>query len=126
LNRFVIVASLLAALVLPSLAFAGSGLSGAYSTKIGTPKEFKGTWTMTFANGGTFTIKLNKTVVVRGHDLALGSQIQFEGEKGPAACPTTGFYTYKRAGKKLTFTRIHDVACAGREYVLGHPFTAAS
>jgi hypothetical protein len=121
------VASLLAALALPSLASAGIGLSGSYSTKIATPKQFKGTWTMVFASNGTYTITLNKKVVVRGHDLTIGSQIQFQGEKGPAACPTPGFYTFKKAGKKLTFSVVHDPKrCAGREYVLGHPFTATA
>ena len=134
MKRLIVVASLIAALALPSLAFAGSASlafaasapSGSYSTKLTTPKQFKGTWLMTFAKGGTYTIKLNGKVVVRGHDLSIGSQIQFEGETGPAACPTPGFYTFKKSGKKLTFSKVHDVAsCSGRSYVLEHPFTAA-
>ena len=125
MKRLIVAASLIAALALPSLAFAASAPMGSYSTKLTTPKQFKGTWVMTFAKGGTYTIKLNGKVVVRGHDLSIGSQIQFEGETGPAACPTPGFYTFKKSGKKLTFSKIHDPAsCSGRSYVLGHPFTA--
>jgi hypothetical protein len=125
LKRLIVVASLIASLAVPSLAFAGAAPTGSYSTKITTPKGFKGTWVMAFAKGETYTIKLNGKVVVHGHDLSIGSQIQFQGETGPAACPTPGFYTFKKSGKKLTFSKIHDSAkCSGRSFVLGHPFTA--
>ena len=51
------------------------------------------------------------------------SRIYLSNEVGPAACPQFGVYAWKRAGKRLTFTKISD-SCAGRAVVLGLPFTA--
>jgi hypothetical protein len=120
MKRLALVASVLALLALPSFALAGASLPGTYTTKITTPPEFKGTWALTFAKAGTYTITERGKVVVRGRYVSLGSQITFSKETGPLACTKLGDYTWKRAGTKLAFTRESD-ACVGRRYVLEHP-----
>jgi hypothetical protein len=120
MKRLALVASVLALLALPSFALAGATLPGTYTTKITTPAQFKGTWALTFAKGGTYTITERGTVVVRGHYASLGSQITFSKETGPLACAKFGDYHWKRTGAKLAFTRVSD-PCTGRAYVLGHP-----
>jgi hypothetical protein len=126
MRRLAIVASAMALLAIPSLALAGGTLPGKYTTKITTPKQFKGTWAMNIKPGLTYTITLNGAVVVRGHYASIGNQITFNRETGPAACSEPGTYRWKHTGKALTFKKlVDDTSCSGRSYVLGHPFTAA-
>ena len=113
------------ALALPSLALADGPPAGKYSAKITTPPELKGTWVLSFAKSGTYTITQAGKVVVRGHDLSVGPQMQMYKETGSKACPSTGYYNFKRTGKTLTFAKLSDPKCAGRAFVLSHAFTFA-
>jgi hypothetical protein len=124
MKRLAVIASLIAALplALPSFALAGGPPAGTYAAKIATPAALKGTWALSFAKAGTYTISLSGKVVVRGHDLSVGPQMKFYGESGSKACPSAGYYDWKRAGKALTFRKISDPKCAGRAFVLAHSF----
>jgi hypothetical protein len=99
MRRLAFLWALLAALALPSLALAGGPPAGKYTTKILTPPPLKGTWAISFARGGRYTIRQNGAVVVRGTYLSVAPQIEFS----------------KESGSK----------CVGRAYVLGHRFTLA-
>jgi hypothetical protein len=110
------------ALALPSLALADGPPAGKYSAKITTPPELKGTWVLTFVKSGTYTITQAGKVVVRGHDLSIGSQMQLYKETGSKACTSIGYYNFKRTGKTLTFSKLSDPKCAGRAFVLAHSF----
>jgi hypothetical protein len=121
MRRLALVTAVAALLVLPSLALAGASLPGTYTAKLTTPAQFKGTWSLTFVAALKYTISERGKVVVRGHYVSVGSQITFSQETGPLGCKQFGVYSWKRAGAKLTFKRISD-PCAGRAYVLGHPF----
>ena len=123
MKRLAFISALLVALALPSLALAGGPPAGRYATKIATPAPLKGTWAISFANGGKYTISQNGAVVVRGHYLSVAPQIEFSKETGPKACPAAGYYNWKRSGKALTFHRLSDPQCAGRSLVLAHRFT---
>jgi len=46
MKRLALAASVIVALALSSVAFAGGTLAGKYSTKVTSPPEFKGTWVM--------------------------------------------------------------------------------
>jgi hypothetical protein len=113
---------MIAALALPSVAFAGALPLGKYKTNVKTPARLKGTWVLDFLKGGKYTIADNGAVVVRGHFTST-SRIYLSNETGPAACSQFGAYAWKRAGKTLRFTKLSD-SCAGRASVLGHIFTA--
>lgn len=54
-----------------------------------------------------------------------GSQVKFSQETGSKACPSTGYYNFKRSGKTLTFAKLSDPKCAGRAFVLSHSFKFA-
>jgi len=124
MKRFAAVAAVLAMLAAPALAQAGDGPPpGIYTAKIAAPAALKGTWTLSFARNGTYAISQNGKVVVHGHDLSIGPQIQLYRETGPKACKALGFYNFKRSGKTLTFSSLHDPGCAGRAVVLSHRFT---
>jgi len=120
MKRLAVIASLLAALVSPSLALAGGSLVGKYSVKIATPSALKGTWVLSFAKNRTYTIAESGTIVVHGHYVSLGSEVTLSQEKGPRACSQFGDYTWKRTATTLKLTKVSD-PCAGRLLVLGHP-----
>jgi hypothetical protein len=110
------------ALALPSLALADGPPAGKYAAKITTPLELKGTWVLTFAKNGTYAITQAGKVVVRGHDLSVGGQMQMSKETGSKACTSIGYYNFKRSGKTLRFSKLSDPKCAGRAFVLSHSF----
>jgi hypothetical protein len=106
------------------VAFAGGTLAGAYKTKITSPPEFKGTWVLKFAKGGTYTVANGGHILVRGKYSSTGAKITFSHETGDGACSKAGRYSWKKSGKTLKFTRITDsAACAGRSGVLAQTFT---
>ncbi len=124
MKRFATAAAIVATLGLSSVALAGGTLAGKYSTKIASPAQFKGTWVVNFAKGGTYTVADNGHVVVHGKYSATGTSVTLGHETGPAACPTSGKYIWKRTGKTMKFTRVSDSsACSGRSGVLSHTFT---
>ena len=51
--------------------------------------------------------------------------MKFSQETGSKACPSTGYYNFKRSGKTLTFAKLSDPKCAGRAFVLSHSFKFA-
>ena len=123
MKRLAVGASMIAALVLPSVVLAGRNLPlGKYTTTVKTPARLKGTWVLNFMKGGKYTITDNGAVVVHGHFTST-SRIYLSNETGPAACPQFGVYAWKRVGKTLKFTKVSD-PCAGRAAVLSLPFTA--
>src|SRR5690348_5918952 len=107
MRRRTVIAAAAAALVLalPSLALAADGPPpGRYVARITSPAKLQGRWALTWVRNGTYTIARNGTVVVRGHDLSIGPQMQLYKETGPLACASIGFYDFKRTGRSLTFS----------------------
>ncbi|HLX21236.1 MAG TPA: hypothetical protein VKR23_13890 [Gaiellaceae bacterium] len=119
MRRLAITTSIAAALVLASAALAAGTLAGKYTTRIAST----GTWVLNFATGGTYTVSDNGRIVVRGKYSTTGSKVTLSHETGPAACSTSGKYSWTRTGKTLRFVRISDSKCAGRSGVLSHAFT---
>jgi hypothetical protein len=124
MKRFAIAAVVVVALAMSAVALAGVTVVGKYATTIKSPPEFKGTWVLSLAKGGTYTVASSGQIVVRGKYSVTGSKISFGHESGPGACPKTGKYTWKKSGRTLRFTRISDApVCSGRSGVLAHTFT---
>jgi hypothetical protein len=124
MKRFTITASVVVVLAMSSVALAGGTVAGKYATTIKSPAEFKGTWVLNLAKGGTYTVANNGQIFVHGKYAVTGSKITFGHESGEGACPKTGKYTWKKSGKTLKFTRVSDSpACSGRSGVLAHTFT---
>ena len=124
LKYLAVAASLAATLVLSSVAFAGGTLAGKYTTTIKSPAQFKGTWSLSLANDGTYTVADNGHLLVRGKYATTGSKITFGHERGSGACAKPGTYTWKKTAKTLTFTRVSDSPiCGGRSGVLAHTLT---
>jgi hypothetical protein len=123
-KRLAVAASVVAALALSSAAVAGGTLPGKYGTTIKSPAQFKGTWVLTLAKGGTYTILDSGQLLVRGKYSATGSRITFGHETGSGACAKSGTYTWKKTATTLKFTRVSDSPlCSGRSAVLAHTFT---
>ena len=117
-------AAVLATLALSATALASSALVGKYSTKVAAPAQLKGTWILTFAKGGTYTVADNGQVVVRGKYTAAGSTVTMGHETGPASCTSTGKYIWTRSGKTLKLKHATGSApCVGRDLILSHTFT---
>jgi hypothetical protein len=103
---------------------AGGTLAGKYRTTIKSPAEFKGSWVLTLARGGTYTVVHNGQILVRGRYSATRSKITFGHETGNGACAESGTYTWKKTARTLKFTRVSDSSlCNGRSGVLSHTFT---
>jgi hypothetical protein len=115
--------SVLAALALSSMAFAGGTPAGKYTTTIKSPAESKGTWVLNLAKEGTYTVVGNGHLIVRGKYTTTGPRVTFGHETGDGACAKSGTYSWK-TGKTLKFARVHDSPlCSGRSGVLTHTFT---
>jgi len=73
------------------------------------------TITITFADDGRHTVKLNGEVVVDGKYNVKGDQIELVDVGGAAACDQkeTGVYTWKLDSKTLSLTAVKD-PCAAR------------
>ena len=113
-----------AALVLGvSVAAAGGGLPGTYTTTISSPAQLKGKWSLTFAKGGAYSVRLNGEVLARGKYTATAKTITFDREQG-SGCTGAGTYAWKKSGKRMTFARKREtLSCQARAAVLGHRFT---
>jgi hypothetical protein len=124
MKQLALAASVVAALALSSVALAGGTLPGKYTTTIKSPAQLKGTWVLNLANGGTYTVADNGQLLIRGKYSTTGSKITFGHETGNGACAKAGTYSWKKTGKTLEFTRVHDSPlCSGRAGVLAHTFT---
>ncbi len=124
MKQLAIAASLVAALALSSVALAAGTLAGKYTTTIKSPAQFKGTWVLNLAKGGTYTVANDGQLLIRGKYSTTGSKITFGHETGNGGCAKPGKYSWRKTGKTLKFTRISDApACSGRSGVLAHTFT---
>jgi hypothetical protein len=104
----------------------GLTLAGKYRTTIKSPTEFKGTWVLTLAKGGAYTVTTNgpNQILVHGRYTATRSKITFAHETGDGACTKAGTYTWKKTARTLKFTLVSDSPlCSGRSGVLTHTFT---
>jgi hypothetical protein len=113
-----------AALVLGgSVAVAAGGLPGTYTTTISSPAQLKGKWSLSFAKGGAYSVRLNGEVLARGRFTATAKTITFDREQG-SGCTGAGTYAWKKSGKTMTFARKRETSsCQARAAVLGHRFT---
>lgn len=133
MKRLIAIAVTLAALGLASVALA-AGPSGTYRTKITSSAlggGVKGTWTISFARG-TYTVRENGSLIVRGRYATKGSEILLQDTSGSDACEgknTGGIYKFAIHGKSLKLTKVSDrSSCAkGRVIVLtSHALTRIS
>jgi hypothetical protein len=114
-------AAIVVALAVSSAALASGGLVGRYKTTIKTPSELKGTWVLSLAKGGTYTVALNGKALARGRYSATATTITL---REPAGCGGTGTYGWKKSGKTLTFAHKREApACQARAAILAHRFT---
>jgi hypothetical protein len=126
MKKVVIALTIAALLIVASVAGAAvakSGLNGSWQTKITSPKNLKGTWTLKLTPG-KYNVKLGKSAIVNGKDTITGNKISLTDTGGPGKCKGTGVYKFKITGNKLNFTKVSDTkACSGRSTVLKHTFT---
>jgi hypothetical protein len=99
---------------------------GVYTTRItgATPSDLNGRWRIAFNSPG-FTVSKNGAAAIVGTVRIVGNKITFRDRTGPLACRgagSAGTYTWRLAGKRLTFTRVKDT-CQGRPGVLRYSFT---
>jgi hypothetical protein len=126
LRRVAVAALAVLALAPASAALAGGTLAGRYTTKIASPAAVKGTWALTFAKGGRYTVVDDGHLLVRGTYSVAGAKLTLGHETGDGACASAATYSWKKAGAMLHLTRVHDPAvCSGRIAVLAHAFTQA-
>ena len=113
----------IAALATSSVALAAGGLPGTYTTTVKSPAQLKGTWNLTLAKGGTYTVALNGETVARGRYTSTATTITLDRERG-SGCTGVGTYAWKKSGKTMTFVRKREsTSCQARATVLGHRFT---
>ena len=123
MKRLAMATTVVAALASSPVALAGGTLPGKYATTIKSPAQFKGTWVLNLAKGGTYTVN-NGQFVIRGRYATAGSRITFGHETGDGACAKSGTYTWRRNGKTLRFRGVSESpACSGRSGILAHTFT---
>ena len=69
-------------------------------------------WTIRFADDGKFTVSTDGEAVVEGKYEVTKDEIVLSDETGPRADRGNkpGKYTWKRDGKKMTFTKVEDEA----------------
>jgi hypothetical protein len=116
-----LLAALVAAVVMSSVAFAAGGLSGTYTTTIKSPAQLKGKWSLTLKKGGTYMVAMNGKALARGTYSATATTITL---REPTGCGGSGTYAWKRSGKTMSFTRTREsTSCQVRAAVLAHRFT---
>jgi hypothetical protein len=115
-------AAVIAMLAVSSVALAAGGLVGTYSTTVKSPAQLKGKWTITFAKGGSYTVRVNEEAVARGRYTSTATTTTHDRERG-SGCTGAGTYAWKKAGKTVTFTKKRESAsCEARAFVLSHRF----
>ena len=97
-------------------------LSGTYKATItGKPAPLNGTWRLEFLPKGVVRVVRNGKLVVVGRALRLGTRrLELSDRSGSYACSATeghGVYTYRLAGRRLTFRAVAD-KCIGRKLIL--------
>jgi hypothetical protein len=122
-RRFAFTAAAVGALVVSSVALATGGVVGTYTATITKPSQLTGKWTLAFAKGSSYTVKLNGKTVARGRYSATATTITFVHETG-SGCSGAGTYAWKKSGTTMTFVRKREArSCGGRAAVLAHRFT---
>ena len=99
-----------------------SALSGNYRATIaGKPAALNGKWKLQFRPRGVVHLVRNGHLVVVGKATRIGTRrLKFRDLSGSYACSAAegnGVYTYRVAGRRLTFTLVAD-KCIGRKLVL--------
>jgi hypothetical protein len=99
---------------------------GVYTTKIAgaTPADLNGTWRIAINSPG-FSVSKNGAAASVGTVQIVGNKVTFRDRTGPLACrgaTSAGTYSWRLAGKRLTFKRVKDT-CQGRPLVLARSFT---
>ena len=99
-----------------------SALSGTYRATItGKPAALNGKWQLRFRPREVVHLVRNGHRVVVGRVTRIGThRLKFRDRSGSYACSATegnGVYTYRVAGRRLTFTLVAD-KCVGRKLVL--------
>lgn len=118
-----LLAALVVAIAMSSVALAAGGLPGTYTTTITSPAQLKGKWTLTLAQGGSYAVAVNGQTLARGRYTATAKTITFDRERG-SGCTGAGRYAWTRSGKTVTFVRKRESAsCQARAAVLAHRFT---
>ena len=117
-------ALLLAVLVFPSVALAGSTatiLTGTFVKRItGKAPPLNGNWRLKLRNDGTFETARNGVVVVRGVAAGVNGKLSIGDQRGPYRClgrQRVAAYNYTLRNRKLTLRPIVEL-CAGRRTVL--------
>ncbi len=120
-ERFACVAVVILALAVSSVALAGGGVAGTYTTTIKSPLEIKGKWTLTLMKAGTYKVALNGKALARGTYSATATTITL---REPTGCGGSGTYAWKRSGKTMSFTsKRESPSCQVRAAVFAHRFT---
>jgi hypothetical protein len=99
-----------------------SALSGTYRATIaGKPAALNGKWQLQFRARGVVHLVRNGRLVVVGKATRIGTRrLKLTDRSGSYACSVAegnGLYTYRVAGRRLTFTLVSD-KCIGRRLVL--------
>jgi hypothetical protein len=113
-----------AALGVASVAPAANSVAGRYFTTIKSPPQLKGTWVLTLARGGTYTVAMNGQTLARGGYSATARTITFGRERGGSGCAGSGTYAWRKSGRTLRLIRRREApSCQGRAAILAHRFT---
>ncbi len=120
-ERLACAAVVILALAVSSAALAAGGVAGTYTTRINSPLEIRGKWSLTLMKGGTYKVALNGKALARGTYSATATTITL---REPTGCGGSGTYAWKRSGKTMSFTRKRESpSCQVRAAVLAHRFT---
>jgi hypothetical protein len=98
-----------------------STLSGTYKATItGKPAPLNGRWRLEFLPRGVVHVVRNGKLVVVGRATRIGTRrLKVSDRSGSYACSAAegnGVYTYRAAGRRLTFRAVAD-RCIGRKLV---------
>jgi len=124
MRHLVVIAVLIGTCAVSSVAFASSGVAGKYRTTVSKPSELKGTWVLSLARSGAYTVALRgQGVIAKGKYSATAKTITFGRESG-GGCKGTGVYAWTKSGKTIKFTRKREArSCQARALILSHRFT---
>ena len=117
-----LLAALVAALAMSSVALGAGGVAGTYTTAIKNSNHLNGKWVLVL-KGGTYTVAQNGNTLARGKYTATAATITFAREPA-SGCAGAGTYAWKRSGKTISFTRKREHAsCQARAEIVGRRFT---
>ena len=101
-RSLVVVAAVVAAIAVSSVALAAGGFSGTYTTTIKSPAQLKGKMGPDIRPGRFLTVAVNGQAVARGKYTSTAKTITLDREQG-SGCTGAGTYAWKRSGKTMTF-----------------------